>query len=1052
MKREILILFPQKKQSRILSTTAFVIALIISQLLLLSMEGSCQNAANILKGKILNPTNEPIPSATIKELGNTRTTISNKDGYFELKLKNTNDSIRISCIGFDPITIAISDALNREFFILTPKVQALDDIIVVGYGKQKKESVVGAITQTTGKILQRAGGVTNLGMALAGNLPGVTVSSSTGMPGAEDPQILIRGQTSWNNSSPLILVDGIERSISSIDIASVASISVLKDASATAVFGVKGANGVILITTKQGAPGKANIQILSNMTVKTASKLPKKYDSYDALMIKNQVIERELPVAPNGWTAITPQQLIEKYRNPSNNSDWDRYPNVDWVKELFKNYTTSNNTSVNVSGGSKFVNYFSAVDFVTEGDLFKTFQNNRGYKSGFGYTRLNVRSNLDFTLTPTTKFSTKLFGSSGVRKVPYSYPDGDASYWASAYRTAPDAFRPIYSDGTWGFYQPRNADVPNSVYYLAMSGVERRTRTQLTSDFILTQSLDMLTKGLSFRGNYSLDNIFNETGRGINDLYNSAQRKWVDPQTGTVYYEQQVDQGTQLDYSDGIRWTTNGGNLNQNATYRRINYALRLEYARKFGKHDVTAMGLVMREKYATGSEFARYREDWVFRATYSYNTKYFFEANGAYNGSEKFGPNNRFSFFPSLSAGWMLSNENFIRDLGFINTLKIRGSWGRIGDDNVGARWLYKDQWVFGGNTLMGSTPASSPYSYYAISVLGNPNISWESVEKKNIGLDYSFLNGKISGSVDVFSDARSNILINGNNRAIPSYFGVNPPMANLGKVKSHGYEIVLNLEQRFKNNIRLWGNVSVTHAVNKTIFRDDPDLLAAYLKNAGYAIGQTRTYLNDGYLKTWDDIYGSVQRSTNNGNKLVGDYNIVDFNGDGVIDQNDVAPYGFTGTPQNTYSANIGLDWKGFSIFLQFYGVNNVTREITFPTFQSSSNVAYVEGAYWTKDNGGSVPYPRWSSLLGPDGSGTRYLYDGSFIRLKNAEVSYTFRNAFITNIGMKSLRLYLNGNNLLLWTKMPDDRESNFSGNSSFGAYPTMRRFNLGVDINL
>src|SRR5690606_26295080 len=322
-----------------------------------------------------------------------------------------------------------------------------------------KESVVGAITQTTGEVLQRAGGVTNLGMALTGNLPGVVTISSTGMPGAEDPQILIRAQTSWNNSAPLILVDGVERSISSIDIASVQTVSVLKDASATAVFGVKGANGVILITTKQGAKGKANIEIRSNMTAKMASKLPEKYDTYDALSLKNQVIERELGLVPGGWTAYKPYAILDKYRNPATPEERDRYPNVDWVDALFKDVAWSNNTSANVSGGTNFVTYFAGVDFVYEGDLFKTFQNGRGYNAGYGYTRLNARSNLDFNLTKTTKFSTKLFGSNGVRKVPWNASDGDATFWASAYRTSPDAMWPIYSDGTWGWYAARNADV-----------------------------------------------------------------------------------------------------------------------------------------------------------------------------------------------------------------------------------------------------------------------------------------------------------------------------------------------------------------------------------------------------------------------------------------------------------------------------------------------------------------------------------------------------------------------------------------------------------------
>jgi TonB-linked SusC/RagA family outer membrane protein len=1039
------------KPKRFLCQRLFVTAITFSTIFF-CFPSLAQNA-RVVHGTVLDAKKAPVADASVVVKTNGASTKTDKEGKFVISVPAGKQVLQISHIGTSTEEINVGNQNNLSI-TLKDAASQLEDVIVIGYGQQKKASVVGAITQTSGKILERTGGVTNLGMALTGNLPGVITSTSTGMPGGEDPQIIIRAQSSWNNSSPLVLIDGIERSMSAVDISSVESISVLKDASATAVYGVKGANGVILITTKKGSSGKASIQIRSNMTAKVASKLPEKYDSYDALMLKNSVIERELMLSATGWPSIKPQAIIDKYRNPTSPEDWDRYPNVDWVKELFKDKAMSYSTAMNVSGGSQFVTYFASVDFVSEGDLFKTFQNGRGYKSGYGYTRTNVRSNLDFNLTKTTTFSTKLFGSNGVRKVPWSAADNDQSYWASAYRTSPDAMRPVYSDGTWGFFQPRNADVPNSVYTLAMSGVEKRTNTQLTTDFILQQKLDMVTKGLSFRSSLSMDNTFREANRGINDLFNPAQRKWVDPETGTIFLEQPINSGTQLDYSDGVRWSSQPGAVDKDATYRRLNYMLQLNYARRFGKHDLTGMGLLQRERVATGSQFPRYREDWVFRATYNYDARYFVEANGAYNGSEQFGPNYRFAFFPSFSAGWLLTNETFMKGLEFIDVLKLRASWGKIGDDAVSVgRWPFRDQWVFGGNTLMGSPPSNTPYTFYRIGNLGNPNISWEKVEKRNLGVDYSFLNGEIAGSVDVFRDNRTDIIINGNSRAVPSYFGVNAPGANLGHVTSKGYEIEVRLNHSFKNGIRVWANTNMTHATNKTIFRDDPELRLDYQKQAGYPIGQTRAYLDYGFLQSWDDLYGSTQRSTNNQNKLPGDYNIIDFNGDGIIDATDMAPYGYAGTPQNTYNATVGIEWKGVNLFVQFYGVNNVTREVTFPTFHSSSNVAYEEGSYWMKQNGGGdVPLPRWANLEGAGGNGTRYLFDGSFTRLKNAEIGYTLSGNSIKKIGLRTCKIYLNGNNLLLWTKMPDDRESNFSGSSGFGAYPTLKRYNLGIDITL
>lgn len=1011
---------------------------------------NAQNTRTIT-GTVIDTNQVHIDGASVQVKGTNIATATNQLGNFSIAVPQNKTTLVISKVGYKKTEINIQNA-NNISVILKNFNYEIDEIIVVGYGTQKKGSVLGSITQTTGEVLQRTGGVTNLGMALTGNLPGVTTTTSSGMPGAEDPQILIRAQTSWNNSSPLILVDGIERSMSAIDISSVETVSVLKDASATAIFGVKGANGVILITTKQGKKGKADIQIRSNITTKTSSKLPEKYDSYDALSLLNQSIERELILTSGAWSGYLPQSILEKYRYPANAEEKDRYPNVDWADELFKKSTKSYNTSLNVSGGSDFVTYFASADFVSEGDLFKTFQNNRGYSSGYGYTRSNVRSNLDFNLTKTTKLSTKLFGSNGVRKLPWDSRDDDASFWASAYRTSPDAMWPIYSDGNWGFYSPKNADVPNSVYNIAMSGIENRTSNQLTTDFILSQNLGSLVKGLDFKTNLSMDYNFREIKRGINDQYNDAQRKWVDPANGNIVFQQVINPGTQLDYTDGVRWTSESGFVNIGDTYRRVNYGFQLNYARNFGNHNLTAMGVMLREKYASGSDFSTYREDWVFRTTYNYASKYFIEVNGAYNGSEKFGPDYRFAFFPSVSAGWMITNEKFMKSLPFINSLKLRGSWGKIGDDNIRGRWLYADQWTYGGNTLMGSIPASTRYTYYRMASLGNPTISWETVDKKNIALDYSLWQGKISGSVDFFRDNRYDILISGSGRAIPSYFGVAPPNANLGQVKANGLEAEIRFNHEFRNGFKIWANANVTHAKNKVIFRDNPELLPAYQKGEGYPLGQTRTHLDHGYLRTWDDIYGSTSKETNNESKLPGDFNIIDFNGDGVINGYDSAPYSYSTTPQNTFSTSFGVDWKGLSLFVQFYGVNNVTREVTFPTFHSSSHVAYVEGTYYTIQNGGEIPYPRWSTLVSGDSQGRRYQFDGSYLRLKNAEIGYLLPNAISNRMGMKKCRIYINGNNLLLWTKMPDDRESNFSGNSSFGAYPSMRRFNLGIDLTL
>ena len=1006
-------------------------------------------------GTVVDDSGEPVIGASVVLKGKSGVgTITDFDGNFKLVVPSQNSVLVISYVGM--ITQEVKAGNNKQI-VLKEDAAQLSEVVVVGYGQQKKASVVGSITQTDAKTLERHSGLPSLGAALTGNLPGVITSASTGEPGAEDPKITIRGAATLSgDASPLVLVDGVERPMNTVDISSVQSISVLKDASATAVYGVKGANGVILITTKRGQEGKAQVHIKFNSTMKVVSKLPEKYDSYDTFIIKDDVIQRETPIDAASWDAFKDMETIKKYRYPANSTEWDRYPDVDWQDELFKKTAMSYNVTADVSGGTKSVKYFAAIDYTHEGDIFKDFSNNRGYSSGFGYNRINLRSNLDFDITKTTQFTVNLFGSNGVRRYPWGYSGGSDAFWGGIYRTAPDSFRPVNTNGSYGFYAPRDADQPNSVANITYAGDERATNTQITTDFILKQDLAFITKGLKFQGRLSYDNTMKETQRGINDQNYHPYYEYINPESGDISYNSRWNQTEDTPYQEQVLWSTSAGSVDKNATYRKLYYSLQLDYARQFGDHEVTALGLFSRETWARGSEFPHYREDWVMRLTYNYASRYFAEFNGAYNGSEKFGSNNRFKFFPALSAGWMISEEPFVKKYvgKYLDMLKVRASWGKVGDDKPGARQLHSDQISYLSDTFRQgpSMNDSSPYQQYTITRLGNPDIMWETVEKKNLGIDYSFLGGLIAGSFDIFSDKRTDVILSGNSRAIPSYFGFEAPTSNVGVIKNHGWELVVRMNKVFANKLRLWGNFNLTHAVNKIDFADDPALKPAYQKKAGYAIGQTTSFINSGFLNTWDDIIGETSRTTNDNTVLPGDYRIMDFNADGVIDLNDQAPYKYTGTPENTYSLTLGAEWKGFAISCQFYGVNNVTRFVNFDEFYGATNGLFKEGSYYyASTRSGELPLPRWTTTAGYGSEGTRYYYDGWFLRMKNAEISYTFTQSWLKKAGLSQMKIYLNGDNLLLWTDMPDDRESNFSGAGNRGAYPTVRRFNLGIDLN-
>lgn len=1046
-----------------------VLYLTLMMIFLLIDTAAAQQRKN-MKGTVVDDQQNPLSGATITVKGTNIKAQTNLNGEFSIDVPDNRNVLTIGYVGMKAQDVNIAGKTSIKV-VMRDDNEQLGEVIVVGYGTQKKASVVGAITQTTSEVLERTGGVSSLGAALTGNLPGVITTASTGMPGEEDPQILIRGRSTWNNASPLILVDGVERSMNNIDISSVASVSVLKDASATAVFGVKGANGVILITTKRGREGKAEIRAVTNVTMKAASKLPGKLDSYDMFKVRNRTIEYELAQAPGAWTSYLPESIMQKYRSPANLAEAERYPNVDWVNTLFRDNAMSYNANLNVSGGTPFVKYFSSVDYLDEGDLFKRFQNNRGYDGGYSFKRLNVRSNLDFQLTPTTIFRTNITGSRGISDRPWI---GVNPYntWTAAYSAAPNLYLPVYSDGTWGYYQPNEQQSLNSARIMATSGQQQITTSRITTDFTIDQNLSALLKGLNFKGTLSVDNTFIEKERGINDANNGTISKYIDPETGVVTYSQTKDAATELEWKESTRWASSAGTVDDNATFRRMFYQLQLNYAKTIDKHDVTAMGLWSRDQTATGNIIPSYREDWVFRTTYSYAGKYSLEYNGAYNGSEKFGPAYRFEFFSSGGLGWMISEEKFMKSLKFINKLKLRGSYGAIGDDGStsddgrASRFAFLSTWSFNGQGVppLGTTPMGatgdnaeqSPYNWYKEVTVGNPNVRWERVVKKNIGLDFGIFKDMFSGSIDFFQDDRSDILTVGANRAVPSYYGAKPPTFNVGKVQSRGYEIDLRFNKAINTNLTLWANVNYTHAKNKVVEADVAGLLPLYAKPLEKQIGQAYSYVSQGYYSTWDELYASTMHNTNDQQKIPGNYHIIDYNADGIIDANDNIPYGYSGAPQNTYNATIGFDWKNFSVFAQFYGVNNVTRQVVLGTFSGKNTVAYDEGSYWSKDNTSpDGPMPRWETTPAGFHTADRYMYDGSYIRLKNAEIAYTFRQDWIKKAGVSSLRIYLNGNNLHVWTKMPDDRESNYQGAggqgwASQGAYPTVKRYNLGANI--
>ena len=1030
-----------------------------------------QNSITV-KGNVTDNTMEPLIGASVVVKGQTSVgTVTDFDGNFVLKVPSESTVLVISYVGMTSKEVKIGK--QREFKVSLQDDTQLEEVVVVGFGQQKKASVVGAITQTTGEVLERAAGIGSVSAALTGNLPGIATIASTGQPGEEDPRIYIRGAAAWNqDAQPLILVDGVKREIKSVDVSSVATVSVLKDASATAVYGVEGANGVILITTKRGQEGKARIDIGFNATLKAVSKLPRKYDSYDGYMLRNEAIEHELALGGDAsWAYYRPQTFINNFRNQDytvkpqydaqgnylgDYSQAERYPNIDWQDEMFNSTALSYNTNINFSGGTKFVKYFVAFDFQNEGDMTKIWDNRQGYEGGYTYNRLNVRSNLDFQITKTTQFRVNLAGSNAQQKSPRYYYGNNGEFfqqqnWAGAYGMPPNLFPVQFSDGSWGYY-PLVSNIANSPMNVSTAGYELKTITRVFTDFSLEQKLDFVTKGLVARGTISWDNQFNEGDRGISDLH-KTKRAYMLPEDGQLSPENLINPTTGFDFYEERSWTTQAGSVG--STFRATEMSLQLFWGRQFGDHNVTAMGNWKRRISAGGTELENRREDWVFRTTYDYKSRYFAEVNGAYNGSQKFSPDNRFAFFASGAAGWMLSEEKFmkkLKDKKIIDMLKIRGSIGQIGDDSAGDRWAYLTGWSVIGPYKMNIDTSDSPFTGYKESSIANPDLRWATVLKRNIGFDYAFLGGMFAGSFDWFRDDRKDIFIYGTDRSVPSYYGAaKTPDINKGEIKNVGFEVELRFNKVLNNGMRFWANTNYTYAHNKIILKDDPALIPSYRKAQGYSQGQFTSFIDNGFIGTYDELYSTPERQSSDEAVLIGDHYIVDFNGDGVVDEtNDRAPYGYTGNPEHTYNATIGWEWKGFSMFAQLYGVTGVTRDVGLTSFNNKLLTVYDNGTWWNPVDGtGEVVVPRFTTQVAYN-DGTQYLYDGSYFRLKNVEVAYTWTKGWIKKLGFSSLKVYLNGNNLFLITKMPDDRESNYGWSGGGGAYPTVRRYNFGFKL--
>lgn len=1016
-----------------------------------------------ITGVILDENSMPIIGANVLLNGSTNGTITDINGQFSLEVFDEG-VLKLSYIGYETKYVNI-EKKNSFKIQLSQTSSNLEEVVVVGYGIQKKETLVGSIAQVNSDKIKERGVVTNITDALSGSMPGVTVMTSTGIPGGQTnngygktSSILIRGTNTWNNSAPLILVDGIEREMNDIDINEIASFSVLKDASATAVFGVKGANGVILITTKRGQIGKPKVSFESNVSVKTVSLLNSPVGSYDALLARNYALVNELSVGGAAqWSKYISERELNYYRD---HTDPEKYTDVNWFNFMTRDYALSSKHNVSISGGSEFVKYFTSVGYVHDGDILNTgIPNSKGVTPEFKYDRFNFRSNFDFSITKSTQLSVNLSGYLGKQQM----SAGDyAKIMGGLVNASPNTPLPIYSDGFYGAADPQST-AENPYRVMMSSGTDVFNRNSFKSDFELKQQLDFVTKGLSFKGRFSFDNYYTSKGREINDDSYYISKRWDNNINDWVYTIPSSTTGLEfvpmpLTYTNEY---IDAGAAEQ--TQRNLYYEIGFSYNRKFKAHRISVLALMSRENFVTGNNWPNKREDWVGRVTYDFESKYLFEMNGAYNGSAKFGPNYRFDFFPSVAVGWRISEEKFAKKIiPQLSNLKLKYSIGLIGSDNFNGvgMWPYITTYVNNpdkltrfGNWVLTETPYNNGFRE---GTPGNPDLRWETARKQDLGLEFEFFDGLISGSADYFDEYRYNMLIAGNQRSISSYYGANPSAVNSGEVKSHGLEIELKFQKKI-NKLNLWASGNWTQAVNKIIYKEDPALKPSYQKKQGYSIGQNSTYVTDGIIQSWDNMYTGVVYETgftSNTTLIPGDYRMVDFNADGIINTQDIVPYQYSNYPRNTYGFSFGADCQGFALSLQFYGSYDVS--INAPErleFESTIPVVYPDliSRTWTPEY--DNVNPNWRAFNVTRNTvkgtfmGTSTMYDASFLRLKSAELGYTFPKKWLNRLSIDKCRIYLNGNNLFFWSDMPFDLEGT---NFDYRNYPTTKLYNAGLQV--
>lgn len=995
-----------------------------------------------ISGSVVDSEGYPMPGVSIivKEKSGVGTT-TDINGNYSINAES-NNTLVFSFVGF--VTQEISVKSNKlKKVVLKEDAQGLEEVVVIAYGVQKKVTVTGAVSSMGNKELMKTP-VASLGNALSGKITGVSSIQYSGAPGADDPEIYVRGvgSLSSGSSKPLILVDGVERSFTQIDPNEVADISILKDASATAVFGVRGANGVVLITTKRGTKGKAKVSLSTSVGFQIPTALLEFSNSYDYATYYNEA-QRNDGVKEEEWK-FKPE-VLEAFRTHSNPII---YPDIDWLDYMLKSYAPQYQHNVNVSGGTDKVRYFVSLGYLKQEGLFETFQTDKN--NNFNYNRYNYRANVDIDITKSTNVAINIGGRVEDRNAPAS---GESDIFRYVMAATPFGGAGIV-DGKWITTNPQYIPEPgrDGLDKIYGRGFKNTSTNVLNLDLALTQKLDMLTPGLSLKlkGSY-------------NSKYSHTKTRGASIPTYTPFLDENGNVVLQKNGDESLL------NYSENFDGTRDWYAeLSLNYKRSFNNHNVTGLLLYNQVKKYYPDVYPDIPLGYVGlvgRVTYDYMTKYMLDFNIGYNGSENFAPGKRYGVFPSASLGWVVSSEKFMEKQKFISYLKLRLSYGIVGNDNISSkRFLYLPGAFEYSSTGYNFGYGSSAYFPKASEKsLGNPNLTWEKARKLNLGLDLNILKDHLKFNVDIYSENRSDILITP--QTTPLIFGISSPPVNFGKVKNQGFELTATWNDKIGKDFTYTISPNISYNRNEILEMDEVRPNEPYMRKTGRSVGQFFGYEFFGFYngeeteEQYKKQFSVDEFPKQPGNMQRGDCVYVDLNGDGVVNSDDVHPIGYSNIPRITAGLNLSFSYKGFEFSMLWGGATQVSRKLDRlfrPVMTAQHNESMLQWSFdnrWTEETAHTATLPRasFASEAVNTYDSRLWIVDASYIRLRNIEIGYTFAPKALNFLGVSSLRFFANGYNLLTFTNdYPGGDPEQYRDQLDNMKYPVTKVVNVGLNV--